>query len=125
MSNKSENISFVHSFLNDREIFFEAVFDLATFNKDSFHKYTQAIYELSKENLSLEERYEIAIIVWEVSLKIEDYIGQHCNPNDPFSFENLTEDDPRQISNIIYYSANWFSYQKEMESESLIIGNWA
>jgi hypothetical protein len=124
MSKKSENISFVHSFLNDREVFFGVISDYGIFKKDEFHKYTKAISELNEIELSVDERYKIAITIWEVSFKIERFLGSHFASDDPWSFENLDEDDPRQIGELIFYTANWFSYNKPMEKDHLKIGSW-
>lgn len=122
---KEENIKRIGDFISDRDLFFGKIHDSALFDKDEFHKYVRAVYDLSKEKLSCEEKYKTVIVVWEVSYKIQEFLGSHLDPNDYFHLDNLEEDDIRQISNILYYTANWFSYGKEMEEDSITIGSWA
>lgn len=121
---KDKNFKYVIDFLNKHEIFFEGIYDCSTFNKEEFHKYTRAVYELSLLDLTCEERYKIAITIWEVSFLIEGFLGSHYDPKGGFFLSNLEEGDPWKINQILHYTSNWFSYKKPMEEDHLTIDSW-
>lgn len=120
-----ELIKYVNDFLKKPEFFFEGLYDYGVFRKEEFHRYTKTVYELSKSELSIEERNKLIPVIWEISFEIQKHLMHHLDSDDVAEIENLEEDDIRQISNIIYYTANWFSYGKEIDEYSLRIGSWA
>jgi len=119
-----DNIKNIVSFLNDPTVFFEDLSDEGVFKKEVFHSYAKNIFDLSKMKLSNDDRYLAVITIWEISYKIQFLLSSHYSSDDYYSIKNLDDDDGRQISNILHYSANWFSYNKEIDEKSLIIGSW-
>ena len=114
----------INSFLTNREVFFGKITGQSIFDRSAFSLYVKSVFNLSKVNLTLQERYDAVILIWEISYKIQDLIGSHIDPNDILFIDNFEEDDIRQVSNILYYTANWFSYGKEIDKEYLEIGSW-
>jgi hypothetical protein len=122
---REKNIRYINDFLNNPEIFFQSLSDDGIFNKEEFQNYTSVVYELSVTDLIQVEKYKVAILIWEISYRIQSVLGRHVDPEDFVCIDNLDDDDIRQISNILLYSANWFSYDKSMDKNSLMIGSWS
>jgi hypothetical protein len=120
---KLKNIEFIETLSNGNNPFFEEL-EEGNFNKSIFHDYTRAIYELSKTELTIKEKYDCAIMIWEINHHIQNFLISHFDSRDIFHFNNLEEDDSRQLKNILFYSANWFSYNKELDLEHLKFGSW-
>lgn len=123
---KSYNsIDYIIGFLGNRDIFWSDLTDRGVFNKDAFEKYTYAIYQVSKMELSEKERFKLAKTIWEISYNLQCYIRYHLDPYDTFHIEDFDEDYPIYISNILYYTAVNFSNNKELEERNLKIDSWA
>ncbi len=120
---KLENIKYIENILNEKNPFFEEL-EEGNFNKLIFHDYTNAIYELSKISLTNKEKYDCAIMIWEISHRIQNLLISHFDNRDIFHIKNFQEGDRRQLQNILFYTANWFSYSKEMDLEHMKIGSW-
>ncbi len=121
---KHDKIKFISDFGSYENGFLGSLYDDGNFNKDKFHDYCKAIYDLSKIEIQDSERLKIAVKIWEVSFLIERFIGRHYNQYDFFEMRNVSDDDIEQISEIIYYTANWFSYNKPIEERLTKIGGW-
>lgn len=120
---KYKNIEFIET-LSERDNTFFDELEEGLLNKSIFHDYTNCIYELSKTALTNKERYDCAIMIWEINHHIQNLLISHFDSEDIFEIRNLEEDDRRQLQNILYYAANWFSYGKEMDLEYMKIGGW-
>lgn len=114
-------IQYVHDFLTKPEIFFERLIDYGDFQKDEFNRYTKTIYELNKVDLSESEKYKSAITVWDINLYIQKHLMFHIDPNDYAVIDNLNSDEISQITNILYYTANSFSYGNEIDIDYIMI----
>lgn len=122
--NKEEQIKYLEDFLNGKDGFFYELIENGVFEKREFHRYTSIIYDLSQIKISDQDKYQIAILIWEISLKIERLLGSSKDSNSLINISNLEGDDIYQISEILFYTSNWFSYNKTMEKKNLIIGSW-
>lgn len=126
ISMKEHYIEYLKDFSGKSEIFFEGLYDYGTFRKEEFHKYTRTVYELNKLELSDTERCRLANYIWEISYRIQSHLSNHLDPIDVAFIQNLEEDEVRQISEILYYTAKWFTNNQEMNDKSIIIGgSWA
>lgn len=119
-----EYINYLKSFLDGQEGFFYELNENGVFDKEEFHAYTNTVYDLSLINLSEKEKYLSAILIWEISLKLERLLSYIKDSDDFFQISNLESEEFIQISEILIYTANWFSYNKPMEKKNLIIGSW-
>lgn len=120
-----DKIRLISNFGSYEGDFLGPLYDDGNFSKDKFHVFCETIHDLNKTDLNDSDRLGIVIKTWEVSFLIERFIGRHYNPDDFFEIKNISDDDIEQIGEIIYYVANWFSYNKKIEKEKLIIGSWS
>lgn len=120
----SKKFRFVEDFLNNKNIFFEELTEEGFFSKEMFERYSHTIYELSKEELPLKDKYNLIVIVWEISFKLESFIGRHKDPNDFVTIENLSNEELHKIGDVLYYTANWLSYNKPIEERLTKINGW-
>jgi|GEM_PF-2802100 hypothetical protein len=119
-----EYINYLEVFLEGREGFFYELNEEGFFDKEDFHNYTNVVYELSLIDLTEKEKYLSAILIWEISLKLERLLSYSKDLDDIFRISNLEPEDFIQVSEILIYTSNWFSYNKPMEKKNLIIGSW-
>ncbi|MEQ9089589.1 MAG: hypothetical protein RIE52_00780 [Balneola sp.] len=119
-----EYINYLKSFLDGQEGFFYELNEEGIFDKEGFHKYTNIIYDLSLIELTEKEKYLSAILIWEISLKLERLLSYAKDSDDVLRISNLESEDFIQVSEILFYTSNWFSYDKPMEKKNLIIGSW-
>ena len=104
------------SLLNDLQ---SGEFDLA-----EFQHYMEVVYELSRMELSTEERHRSALCIWETNFNIMKSLVSHFDPEDYFSIKNFGQKERYQLEQILLYSANRFSNHKPINLEDLQIGNW-
>ncbi len=114
----------IESFLNNDSVFFSDLKDNRYFDKELFQKYLMCVYTLSEENLTINDKYHIAILIWEIAFIINSIIGEHFSGDGSMKIINLDNDEALGIENLVYYVANWFSYGKPLQLEMLEIAKW-
>ena len=124
MDVENQDVRRIILFLNDPKIFFEELHGDGIFNFGQFYAYTNAVYEASKSDLLDQEQYIAAVTIWEISYKILAEVDAHLNDNDFTKISNLSLDQATAISDVLYYTANWFSYRKDMDPKSLTLEGW-
>lgn len=121
--NKTEYIDYLKSIIDRRNPFLEELGE-GHLNREIFHCYTKTILELSKLNLSEDEKCKCIIMIWQINHIIQDYLISHFDSIDIYSIDNIEDDDRRQLGNILYYSAVRFSYNLDLNIEDVTIGGW-
>ncbi len=121
---ENENIIFIEQ-LNDvmqkEGELCDCIANESYFDIDKFNTYNQLIFKLSNLNLEIEQRYCIVIRIWEINYIIKGLILRHCNEKDYFKISNLKDNIIARISEVLYYTANWYSYKREMNEKHLSI----
>lgn len=94
-------------------------------DRSKFEELGLFVFQLHNSSISKEQRLLEAIKLWELTYWVSLSFRCHTDINDVYKVVNFNEEDAKQIDQILYYLSNWFSYEKEMDEESLKIGNWA
>lgn len=104
--------------------FFCEFFEDGIFNHNSFVELVDYIHELNESDITEIERLKKSITIWELAFSINSCLAHHYDKHDVFKIKNLKKDEIRQLSQIVLYISNWFSYNKKMDRESLGFGVW-
>jgi hypothetical protein len=94
------------------------------FDSIKFKDLTNSICILDSEDLSQLDRLLKSIELWDLGFSIEKLISCHFDKNDVYKISNLSDTQVRQLSQVIYYFCNWFSYNKKIEKDLLEMDKW-
>ena len=125
MNIENHYIARISGILNNPEMFFDDLSNNGKFNFDQFYAYTQAIYGASTSNLSMQDRYIGAVTIWEINYKILLEISNHLNDDVYAKIDNVSQEQASAILDVLYYVANWFSYQKDIDPDLLTLEAWS
>jgi hypothetical protein len=103
--------------------FYNALYE-GLFDDIKFKDFTHSILKLHSRDLSQIDRLKISIELWEIGFYIQRLLSNHYDKHDTYKIANMSNDQLRQLSQLIYYICNWFSYNKPMEVELLELKKW-
>ena len=107
-----------------QKTFFEKLYEDGFFDNNKFDELTEFIIDLSNTDLSKEDQLNKAVEIWELGFSIQQLITNHYDKNDTYKITNLIDDKLRQLTQIVYYFCNWFTYNKPLEKDCLTFGKW-
>ncbi len=108
---------------NQAESFYYSINE-GYFDNDKFKKLTNSIYSLNSRSINRLARLEKSIELWELGFSIQRLLTNHFDKKDAFKISNLNDKQICQLSQVIYYLCNWFSYNKKMEKKYLDLDSW-